>query len=317
MTHLERLNPKMSVSLKPDEDGFTGRECPAAGCESYFKVQIGTGLKGSGLPCHCPYCGHSANHSEFHTKEQIEYARSVVANQITQALLSDLKELEFDSSSTGGFGISLKVSGEPYPISYYREKALETELTCDKCTLRYMIYGMFAYCPDCGVHNSIQILQKNLELVKKLLELASAANPDLAERLINNALEDCVSAFDGYGREICRINASKATNASKAERISFQNLRLAKESMALQFGVDVTDSLSGVEWDTAVRGFQKRHVLSHKMGVIDADYISKSGDTNAIVGRKMTVKSTEVLDLVEIIHKLAEGLSTKLGAVRV
>ena len=43
------------------------------------------------------------------------------------------------------------------------EKQLETEVVCVNCTLRYSVYGVFAFCPDCGQHNSLQILDKNLD----------------------------------------------------------------------------------------------------------------------------------------------------------
>ena len=72
MDHLRRLGDRFSIPIQPDEDGFTGRECPNGDCESYFKVQFGTGLDEEGIPCHCPYCGHTAPHDEFGTKEQIE-----------------------------------------------------------------------------------------------------------------------------------------------------------------------------------------------------------------------------------------------------
>jgi hypothetical protein len=39
----------------------------------------------------------------------------------------------------------------------------ETALTCERCTLQYTIYGVFAFCPDCAAHNSLQILKKNFE----------------------------------------------------------------------------------------------------------------------------------------------------------
>jgi len=94
-------------------------------------------------------------------------------------------------------------SSTPHPISYYREKKLETEVVCDNCTLRYAIYGVFGWCPDCGTHNSFQILTKNLELAKKELALAEKAEKDLAEHLIGDALENVVSAFDGFGRQLC------------------------------------------------------------------------------------------------------------------
>ena len=63
----------ISIAIQRDEDGFVGRECPNPDCEGYFKIVLGTGLKGENLPCHCPYCGHKALHDHFWTKDQIEY----------------------------------------------------------------------------------------------------------------------------------------------------------------------------------------------------------------------------------------------------
>ena len=77
MDHLRRLGNSISIPIPADEDAFTGRECPQPDCEGYFKIELGTGHKDEGLPCHCPYCGHSAGHDHFWTKEQIEYAKSV------------------------------------------------------------------------------------------------------------------------------------------------------------------------------------------------------------------------------------------------
>ncbi len=167
MRHLRNLGSQFSISLPPDEEGFIGRECPAAECEGYFKLQPGTGLKGENLPCHCPYCGHKAGSDKFFTKAQVEYAKSVVMRQVTGALLKDLKSLEFNHRPSGAFGIgiSMKVSGKPTALRHYRESKLETDVVCDRCALRYTIYGVFGFCPDCAVHNSLQILNKNLELV--------------------------------------------------------------------------------------------------------------------------------------------------------
>jgi hypothetical protein len=204
-----------------------GRECPKKECEGYFKVQPGTGLTGKDLPFHCPYCGHTGSNDTFWTREQIEYAKSVAIRRVTDAMFDDLKSMEFSHQPRGGFGIglSLKVTrDQPHPLRYYREKKLETEIICEHCTLRYAIYGVFAFCPDCGLHNSKQILDKNLELAGKQIHLATTTEPELASYLTNDALENVVSAFDGFGRETCRVNAAKSTESTKAQNISFQNL---------------------------------------------------------------------------------------------
>ena len=185
MKHLNRIPSQFSISIPEDENGMIGRECPESTCEGYFKIQLGTGLKGENLPCHCPYCGHNAGQDKFFTKAQIEYIESVALNKVSDALLKDLKSMEFDHKPQGGFGIgiSMKVSGRATPIRYYREENLETEVVCDKCTLRYMIYGVFGFCPDCSIHNSLQILEKNFELIEKLVTLAKTQDASVSQQL--------------------------------------------------------------------------------------------------------------------------------------
>jgi hypothetical protein len=316
MNHLRRLGNHISVPMPRDADGLLGRECPAPKCESYFKIQPGTGLVGENLPCHCPYCGHAAAPNQFFTKAQIEYAKSVALHQLTGALLKDMKSLEFNHQPRGGFGIgfSMKVTGQPTPIRHYRERKLETEVVCDQCTLRYMIYGVFGYCPDCRVHNSRQILTKNLELVEKLLAVAEPQESTLATALVENALEDCVSVFDGFGRETCRVFASKAAKPETAVEIRFQNVIGARDRVRTQFGADFGVAISPTEWGQVVRAFQKRHLLAHKMGVVDEDYLSATGDSRALLGRKISVSASEVRELVARLKVLGEELFRSLEA---
>ena len=310
MRHFRNLGNQIKVSLPTDENGYLGRECPNADCKGYFKITPGTGLSGVSH-CHCPYCGHKADQSEFATPDQLEYAKSVAVRKITDAFVQDLKSLEFDIKPRGlfGIGLSMKVEpGRPHPIHWYIEAALETHIECAGCQLRYAVFGVFAFCPDCGGHNSLQILGKNLEVAAKMLDMATTAEPEMVVRLTENALEDCVSAFDGFGRETCRVNAKKLSDPANAENVSFQNLEGAKQKLSPLFNVDLSAGLTRDEWQAAVRGFQKRHLLSHKMGVVDEEYVRKSGDLHAVVGRKIKIGADEVRDLVQILGKLAQHL---------
>jgi hypothetical protein len=310
--NLKRLEQGIQVSLLTDEEGFTGRQCPNADCRGYFKVTFGTGLKGENLPCHCPYCGHTTSQSDFFTSDQAEYLKSVIGREYMKALHQDMKGMEFEIKSKGPFGIGMSMKLEPLhlqPVHWYREKKLETHIECSNCTLKYAVYGVFAFCPDCGQHNSLQILDKNLELAIKMLDMAATAEADVAKQLIENALEDCVSSFDGFGREICRVHAKKSTDPAKAEKMSFQNLDGAKQNLIDLFGIYLAAGLAVEEWKATVRGFRKRHLLSHKMGVVDDEYIRKSGDARAIVGRKVFIGSDEVRELSQLLNKLAQSIA--------
>jgi hypothetical protein len=299
--NLDRLGKQLSIPINADEDGYLGRECPVEECLGYFKITPGTGIKGP-APCHCPYCGHSGDSNTFFTQEQIEYAKSIALRQFTDALHQDLKSMEFNHPPRGGFGIgiSLKVTqGARHPIQHYREKELETEVICDACTLRYAIYGVFGWCPDCGIHNSVQILSKNFELARKELSLAETVEKDLADHLIGDALENVVSAFDGFGREIC---------LRKGSEIRFQNLPGARRNVQEKFGFDFADGLTAEQWQYVSRVFQKRHLLAHKLGVIDDEYVQMANDPGAVAGRKVQVSPNEVRSSIETIEILGRRL---------
>lgn len=56
------------------------------------------------------------------------------------------------------------------------------------------------------------------------------------------------------------------------------------------------------------RAFQKRHLLAHKMGVIDEDYVQKASDPGAVVGRKIRVMADEGAAAVAIVEILSGRL---------
>jgi hypothetical protein len=314
--NLESLGSQIAVPILKDEDGYMGRECPSPDCLGYFKITLGTGLTGENLPCHCAYCGHVADQNQFFTQEQIEYAKSVALKKIADAIRKDLKGLEFNHPPKGplGIGISLTLKeGRPIPIRHYREKRLETSVICDDCTLHYAIYGLFGFCPDCGAHNSLEILAKNLDLVLKQLELASTMDDqDFRRHLIEDALENCVSSFDGFGRETCRIRAQHSTNPGKADSISFQNPKRFAARLLDLFGIDIKSGVSPADWRAIHVGFMKRHVLSHRSGVVDAQYIAETSDSSAIIGRRVPLRAVEVRDLAGLLRPLGHSLVATL-----
>ena len=314
--NLGRLGNQISVPLKADSDGYLGRECPS--CEEYFKITPGTGITEGNPPCHCPYCGHSASQDHFFTKAQIEYAKSVAMKKMTNAFMKDLKGLEFDIKPKGNFGIgmSMKVSGtNNVRIRRYAEQTLEEEVICDECTLRYTIYGSFAFCPDCAQHNSFQILKKNIDLAKRMISLGDDVEGDLAKQLVDDALENGVSAFDGFGRETCTVHKSKAVDPDKAEKVSFQNLARAQQRVKKQFNVDLADAIDADEWDLLKQCFQKRHLLAHKMGIVDEAYLNSTNDSNARIGRKISILPNDVSQMLELLTSLGGFVSKELDSL--
>lgn len=309
MSRLSNLPSRFSIPVPLGEDGMLGRECPIKSCLGYFKLKPGTGLPGSS--CTCPYCGHKADASKFWTPDQVAYARSVVINRVTSALLSDLKDM---ARSTSSRFLSMKVTGKAHPIRPYREQDLETQLTCEGCSLQYAIFGLFALCPDCGVHNSMQTLESNLALAEKMLALAEreGLDADVVVQIRGDALENAVAAFDGFGREATRVHAARAADPTRAGAVSFQNLPGAQRNVQALWAYDLASSVSPDEWSAACRSFQKRHLLAHKLGIVDDAYLVATNDPASARGRKVTVTSDEVRLLLSHLRRIAAGLAEAL-----
>ena len=78
------------------------------------------------------------------------------------------------------------------------------------------------------------------------------------------------------------------------------------------FGIDISTAIESEEWRAAVIAFQKRHLIAHKLGVVDRDYVKKTGDVRAVVGRKTVVDTDEVKRLARSINTLAPLMVARL-----
>ena len=71
----------------PTNDGLVGRECPNAECSpGYFKVKLGTGLTEGQVLAYCPYCRQEGEPNDFTTQAQIDYALSVLKNEVVKGI---------------------------------------------------------------------------------------------------------------------------------------------------------------------------------------------------------------------------------------
>ena len=299
-----------SIPLKLDENGLIGRECPNPECEGYFKIKFGTGILQEGYDkCFCPYCGYEGTQEKFYTKDQINFINSYIVNEVQNIFEDGAKkwDRELRSSTKNSFiklSLDFKRTSPKHHIAYYAEKNLETTITCDNCTLEYAIYGKFAYCPDCGINNSLQIFTANLDLAKKLLDQSNHQTDErFKEYLKYKVVESIVSAFDSFGKNCLSLYIKDTQQENFV--ISFQNLDKAVKRIINEFSINIMSSLSDNEIELINKLFQIRHLIAHNDGIVDQSYINKTNDKNVIIGRKINFFDEEIFQSIIIIEKIA------------
>ena len=147
------------------------------------------------------------------------------------------------------------------------------------------------------------------------MRLAGQAESEVVEHVTQDALENAVSAFDAFGREVSRVAAPRSTDLRKAASISFQNINGARNNIQQLFNIDIAAPLTADEWKQVVKAFQKRHLIAHKMGIVDDGYLEATGDTSAVMGRKIKIDNSEAQELNRFLMLVGEHL-TKVSESR-
>lgn len=125
---------------------------------------------------------------------------------------------------------------------------------------------------------------------------------------LESLLERLVATFDGLMRrmlEIAHANEKALGIGPKVLQLptssSFQNLSgVQNRFLTAKFDMSAIAS----DWQNLIRLFQKRHVIAHRLGVMDEDYIVKSGDSTAVVGKKVPLSIAEIRRGVEDCHRI-------------
>ncbi len=297
----------ISVPMSTDEQGLFGRECMS--CGMYFKIKPVADLTTTqGI---CPYCGYIDILGDFITQDQRAYLESVAARDILGPLLrdfaDDLKRMETPSN---GF-IQLKISATvpDFPIQYYQEKILETDVTCDTCGAVFAIYGVFSNCPICGKLNARVIYDKSLDASHGKLVLSGDGVIDehIRADLIKDALTGTVSAFDALGKA---LRAKHTAIPAKPTNL-FQNFLALDKVLATLTGKTISQFLTPADSDFLFLMFQVRHIYEHNAGVIDSDFVKKLPAYAHLSGRKYPLKKDDVSLFIGLMRQLGDAIYGK------
>lgn len=92
----------------------------------------------------------------------------------------------------------------------------------------------------------------------------------------------------------------------------FQRLRESSTLWKDATGKGHEDFLNSEEMNDLVIFFQERHLLSHKEGIVDQEYLDKSNDRAYSLGQKLVIKRAAVHRLADLLEKLSARLQLLL-----
>lgn len=313
------------MDILPDEDGYWDKECPNQECLSKFKVNAEDWKNlFSNNNAFCPFCGHSDSSDKWWTTEQIEQAKyQAVKNvkaQVGRALQQDARDYN-RTAPKGLISMSMKFSGITHAANL-PAKALEEmrqKITCEQCDAKYAVIGSAFYCPRCG-HNSAKLTFNNtiekvkskinhLDIIRKTI---AEHDKDEAERTYTSLLESSISDLVVAIQRLCECIYVQLPGAKALKRNIFQRLDDGNTLWKEICGNGYTDWLAPDEFSLLKKCFQQRHLLQHQMGIVDVDYISKSGDTSYKIGQKLIVKEKNILLYTGVAEKLGQQIISLL-----
>jgi len=306
----------------PTNDGLVGRECPNAECSpGYFKVKLGTGITEGQVLAYCPYCRQEGEPNDFTTQAQIDYALGVLKNEVVKGIdKSFQKALGLGSShkktyGSGMFKMEMTYKpGTPAYIPRPLEEELRRDIICPNCGLEHAVFGLATWCPDCGKDIFICHVDTEFEVIQKVIRVLDKRREELGARVagrdIENGLEDVVSVFEAVLKIITKkhltkngISPDEIIKRIEKIRNSYQNINSAEETFRAQTGLDLFHDISQDEVETLRTIFEKRHPITHNLGLVDKKYLERvrTGDAE---GREIRVTAQEV--------KIAIGISRKI-----
>ena len=126
--------------------------------------------------------------------------------------------------------------------------------------------------------------------------------------LIEKAMQDTVMSFQRLNEQLYERQSGKS-----ARRNAFQNLDAGSDLWKAEIGYAYAGLIDQAKFAQLRVYFQQRHILAHQQGIVDQDYIDRSGDKTYAVGQRLLIQETAVREFADLIEELSQRLTDKIG----
>jgi hypothetical protein len=203
------------------------------------------------------------------------------------------------------------------------EEALQRTLVCPKCGLDHAVFGLAVWCPDCGADIFLTHVETELQVLQSMLSDIARRGKDLGHRIaardVENCLEDVVSVYEAVLRAmVARELRSRGHEPEEVLDIlkrrvgnKLQSVPFSQETIQQLLGVNLFESFQQDEVDRLRQTFEKRHPITHNLGVVDRKYLERLR-TEEREGREILVTSAEVSAAIAFVPKVVADFHSRL-----
>ncbi len=265
----------------------------------------------------CPYSGTIGADDEFNHPDDKKAVLKIVEHAFVEDVHAAVADMLSGVVRKSKGAITYKSSSrKAAPRPRFGRKDLMRLLVCDHCGRDYGVFAIGLYCPDCGAPNISLHFAREADLVSQQVDVAEGfekGKDELAYRLLGNAHEDVLTAFEATLKTIylhARIKGSPGASPPKPVSNDFQNIEKGKRRFA-ELLIDPFGALNAPELDRLVLNIQKRHVIGHNLGVVDAKFAQTAG--SAKIGETVKLVGTDIREFAALCHKVILWLDEWLG----
>lgn len=288
--------PSVPVIMISDKEGFFGMRCSS--CKEYFRTTSRNDLM------YCPYCGEWHYGIDFLTENQKQYVNSYI--KVFLKSLEEGRDVELDLDSIMG---NLSDNRSPF---VYTEQRQQKRIKCS-CGIIYDILGEYGGCPICNKRNSLEVLLERLAVLEDRVinPIFGKDEREKREKEWIETLKNCVSDFEALGndlKQLLLILPATPRRKNDIRDLNFQNVTYANDKLKNWYGIDFLLGISEEDKNFIIRSFGRRHLFTHNAGVVDQEYLDKTGDTTVRLRERLHIRSREVKRLIELVGKMGQQL---------
>ena len=254
----------------------------------------------------CPYSGVVADDGQFVHPEDRAAAIETVRHAAIADVRSELSKMLKGLGGSSGGMVTVTTSSSPPPPAprFYRDDLLR-DLVCDVCGRDYGVFAVALFCPDCGAPNVRLHFQREVALVDAQVELADGIDPDLRElayRLLGNAHEDVLTGLEATLKTVYLFVKRQIDPTDPAPKVGndFQNIERGQRRFS-ELGIDPYGVLDDAELALFGLNIQKRHVIGHNLGVVDARFAQQT--TDARLGETVHIVAEDIREFAALALK--------------